>query len=66
MEKLGVKKSLDHQMHVFSEMGVGALKVVCKMGIMSATGATFGKGMIDRMNYGKVAAIFGIQVKMMR
>ena len=25
---------------------------------MSATGATFGKGMIERLNYGKVAAIF--------
>jgi formylmethanofuran dehydrogenase subunit E len=27
-------------------------------GIMSATGATFGKGMIDKLYYGKVAATF--------
>jgi len=27
-------------------------------GIMAATGATFGKGMIDKLFYGKVAAIF--------
>lgn len=25
---------------------------------MSATGATFGKGMIEKLNYGKIAAIF--------
>jgi formylmethanofuran dehydrogenase subunit E len=58
MEKLGVKKSLDHQMHVFSEMGVGHPQGCMQDGIMSATGATFGKGMIERLNYGKVAAIF--------
>lgn len=58
MDKLGVKKSLDHQMHVFSEMGVGHPQGCMQDGIMSATGATFGKGMIERLNYGKVAAIF--------
>ncbi len=58
LEKLGVKKSLNHEMHVFSEMGVGHPQGCMQDGIMSATGATFGKGMIERMNYGKVAAIF--------
>ncbi|PIP76883.1 MAG: formylmethanofuran dehydrogenase [Ignavibacteria bacterium CG22_combo_CG10-13_8_21_14_all_37_15] len=58
LEKLGVKKSLDHQMHVFSEMGVGHPQGCMQDGIMSATGATFGKGMIERLNYGKIAAIF--------
>lgn len=58
MEKLGVGKSFDHQMHVFSEMGVGHPQGCMQDGIMSATGATFGKNMIDRLNYGKVAAIF--------
>jgi formylmethanofuran dehydrogenase subunit E len=58
LEKLGVGKSLDHQMHVFSEMGVGHPQGCMQDGIMSATGATFGKGMIERLNYGKVAAIF--------
>ncbi len=58
LEKLTVEKSLDHQMHVFSEMGVGHPQGCMQDGIMSSTGATFGKGMIDRMNYGKVAAIF--------
>ena len=45
-------------MHVFSEMGIGHPQGCMQDGIMSATGATFGKGMIDRMNYGKVAATF--------
>ena len=58
LEKLGVGKSLDHQMHVFSEMGVGHPQGCMQDGIMCATGATFGKGMIEKMNYGKVAAIF--------
>lgn len=58
LEKLGVGKSLDHQMHVFSEMGVGHPQGCMQDGIMSSTGATFGKGMIERLNYGKVAAIF--------
>ncbi len=58
LEKLSVGKSLDHQMHVFSEMGVGHPQGCMQDGIMSATGATFGKGMIERLNYGKVAAIF--------
>lgn len=58
MEKLGVGKSHNHEMHVFSEMGVGHPQGCMQDGIMSATGATFGKGMIEKLNYGKVAAIF--------
>jgi formylmethanofuran dehydrogenase subunit E len=58
MEKLEVKKSLNHEMHVFSEMGVGHPQGCMQDGIMSATGATFGKGMIEKLHYGKVAAIF--------
>jgi len=58
MEKLGVKKSLDHQMHVFSEMGVGHPQSCMQDGIMSSTSATFGKNMFERLNYGKIAAIF--------
>jgi formylmethanofuran dehydrogenase subunit E len=56
--KLDVEKSLDHQMHVFSEMGVGHPQSCMQDGIMAVTGATFGKNMIDRLNYGKIAAIF--------
>jgi len=58
LEKLGVERCKDHEMHVFSEMGVGHPQACMQDGIMSATGATFGKGMIDKLNYGKVAATF--------
>ncbi|RMD49703.1 MAG: formylmethanofuran dehydrogenase [Ignavibacteria bacterium] len=58
MEKLEVGKSHNHEMYVFSEMGVGHPQGCMQDGIMSATGATFGKGMIEKLNYGKVAATF--------
>lgn len=58
LEKLGVAKSLNHEMHVFSEMGIGHPQGCMQDGIMAATGATFGKGMIEKLNYGKIAAIF--------
>lgn len=58
LEKLGVPRSKNHEMHVFSEMGIGHPQGCMQDGIMSATGATFGKGMIERLNYGKIAAIF--------
>ncbi|VAX28990.1 hypothetical protein MNBD_IGNAVI01-3082 [hydrothermal vent metagenome] len=58
MEKLGVGKSLNHEMHIFSEMGIGHPQGCMQDGIMAATGATFGKGMIEKLFYGKVAAKF--------
>ena len=58
LQKLGVERCKDHELHVFSEMGVGHPQGCMQDGIMSATGATFGKGMIDRLYYGKVAATF--------
>ena len=58
MEKLEVGKSLNHEMHVFSEMGIGHPQGCMQDGIMAATAATFGKGMIEKLYYGKVAATF--------
>jgi formylmethanofuran dehydrogenase subunit E len=58
LQKLGVERCKDHEMHVFSEMGVGHPQGCMQDGIMSATGATFGKGMIDKLYYGKIAATF--------
>jgi formylmethanofuran dehydrogenase subunit E len=58
LRMLGVERCKDHEMHVFSEMGVGHPQGCMQDGIMSATGATFGKGMIDKLYYGKVAATF--------
>jgi formylmethanofuran dehydrogenase subunit E len=58
MQKLGVGRSKNHEMHVFSEMGIGHPQGCMQDGIMIATGATFGKGMIEKLYYGKIAAIF--------
>ncbi len=58
MELLGVGKSQNHEMHVFSEMGIGHPQGCMQDGIMAATGATFGKGLIEKLYYGKVAATF--------
>lgn len=58
LEKLGVGKSHNHEMHVLSEMGVGHPQGCMQDGIMAATGATFGKGLMEKLYYGKVAAIF--------
>jgi len=58
MEKLDVTRSQNHEMHVWSEMGIGHPQGCMQDGIMAATSATFGKGMIEKLYYGKVAAIF--------
>ena len=57
-EKLDVGKSLNHAMHVFSEMGIGHPQGCMQDGIMASTAATFGKGLIEKLYYGKVAATF--------
>ncbi len=58
MEKLSVGKSQNHEMHVLSEMGVGHPQGCMQDGVMAATSATFGKGMMEKLHYGKVAATF--------
>jgi formylmethanofuran dehydrogenase subunit E len=58
LRKLGVKRCKDHEMRVFSEMGIGHPQGCMQDGIMSATGATYGKGMIEKLYYGKIAATF--------
>lgn len=58
MEKLDVGKAHNHEMFVFSEMGIGHPQGCMQDGIMSATAATFGKGQMQKIFYGKVAATF--------
>jgi len=52
LEKLGVEKSQNHEMHVLSEMGVGHPQGCMQDGIMAATSATFGKGLMEKLYYG--------------
>ncbi|GAB4367798.1 MAG: FmdE family protein [Calditrichia bacterium] len=58
MRELGVGRSLNHEMRVFSEMGDGHPQGCMQDGIQSATAATFGKGQMQKLYFGKVAAIF--------
>ncbi len=58
MQTLGVGRSLNHEMRVFSEMGIGHPQGCLQDGIQAATAATFGKGQMQKLYYGKVAAIF--------
>jgi len=58
LQRIGVGRSQNHEMHVFSEMGIAHPQGCMQDGIMAATSATFGKGLIEKLNYGKVAAIF--------
>lgn len=58
LNKLNISKSKDHELHIFSEMGIGHPQGCLQDGLMSATGATFGKAMIEKLYYGKIAATF--------
>lgn len=58
LQKLGVVRSQDHEMRVFSEMGIAHPQTCMMDGLQAATGATFAKGMLEKLYYGKVAAIF--------
>jgi len=57
MRALGIEKTRDHGAFALSEMGVGHPQTCMMDGVMSATGCTYGKLMMERLNYGKVATI---------
>jgi formylmethanofuran dehydrogenase subunit E len=57
MEKLGMSKIRDHGAFALSEMGIGHPQTCMMDGIQAVTGCTYGKLMMERLNYGKVAMI---------
>jgi len=57
MEKLRVGKVKDHGAFALSEMGIGHPQTCMMDGIQAVTGCTYGKLMMERLNYGKVALI---------
>jgi formylmethanofuran dehydrogenase subunit E len=57
MKELGMDRVRDHGAFAFSEMGVGHPQTCMIDGTMSATGCTYGKLMMERLDYGKVATI---------
>lgn len=57
MKELGMERVKDHGAFAFSEMGVGHPQTCMMDGTMAATGCTYGKLMMERLGYGKVATI---------
>ncbi len=57
-EKLGVEREKDHGFFVIAELGEGHPQTCMMDGIQAATGATFGKLLISKTFYGKLAATF--------
>ncbi len=58
LRELGREKCYDHDLFVFSEMGVGHPQGCMQDGIQASTSATFGKGQMYKLFYGKVGATF--------
>jgi formylmethanofuran dehydrogenase subunit E len=57
MRELGVERVKDHGVFALVEIGVGHPQTCMADGVMSATGCTYGKLMMERLGYGKMAAI---------
>lgn len=58
MKELGVEKEKDHGFFVIPELGVGHPQTCLLDGIQAATGATYGKSLMQRTFWGKMAATF--------
>jgi len=58
MEKLGVEREPDHGFFVFPELGEGHPQTCLMDGLQAATGATYGKVMMAKTFFGKLAATF--------
>ncbi len=57
MRELGVDRAKDHGVFALVEIGVGHPQACMADGVMSATGCTYGKLMMERLGYGKMAMI---------
>ena len=55
MERLGVKRSQDKELFCFMEIGPAHATMCFGDGVQTATGCTYGKGNIEKLNYGKNA-----------
>ena len=57
MKELGVERVRDHGVFALVEIGVGHPQTCMADGVMSATGCTYGKLMMERLGYGKMAMV---------
>ena len=58
LDALGVQRDPDHTLHVICELGEGHPQTCLMDGIQIATGATFGKTLVEKTYWGKLAATF--------
>jgi formylmethanofuran dehydrogenase subunit E len=58
MEYLNIEREKDHGFFVFPEIGEGHPQTCMVDGIQAATGATYGKVLVEKTFYGKLAATF--------
>jgi formylmethanofuran dehydrogenase subunit E len=58
MQELGVDHEKDHGFYVIPELGVGHPQTCLMDGIQIATGATYGKSLMEKTFWGKMAATF--------
>jgi len=58
LEKLGLVREKDHGFFVFPELGEAHPQTCMMDGIQAATGATYGKLLMSKTFYGKLAATF--------
>jgi formylmethanofuran dehydrogenase subunit E len=58
MKELGVEREKDHGFFVIPELGVGHPQTCLMDGIQAATGATYGKSLMEKTFWGKLAAVF--------
>ena len=56
LKTLGVARAHDHEYFIASELGVGHPQTCLMDGLQAATGCTYGKLMMERLNFGKLAA----------
>jgi len=56
LKTLGVPRAQDHDYFMYAELGVGHPQTCMMDGLQASTGCTYGKLMIERQNYGKLAA----------
>lgn len=58
MQELGVAREKDHGFFVMPELGVAHPQTCLMDGLQIATGATYGKSLMERTYWGKLAAVF--------
>ena len=57
MKQLGVEKASNKELYLFCENGPAHAAACFLDGVMAATGCTYGKGIAEKLNYGKNAIV---------